>query len=161
MSLSEQEMQALVREGEGIDAGAAAHAEAAASGNLDANGNALPPPDPVDLTAAKAAEWFIVPKTLAWAITAIFPELAPHYSDAKCMELATAIVPVAEKYGWEGVGDAPELGLLVGTAFFCMPAYQVHKARQAAKLEAKKKDPARAVGEPEPLKVINGSEAGA
>lgn len=159
--MTEQEAQALVAEATAIDGAAAAHAEAAAAGNLDAKGNALPPPDPVDETAAKAAEWFIVPKTLAWAITAVFPELAEHYTDAKCMELATAIVPVADKYGWSGVGDAPELTLLVGTAFFCMPAYQAHQARQAAKKLAKKPAAPRAEGEPAPMKVINGSEAGA
>lgn len=157
--MTEQEMQALVREAEGIDAGAAAHAEAAANGQLDDKGQIIAPPDPVDETAAKAAEWFIVPKTLAWAITAIFPELAPHYSDEKCMELATAIVPVADKYGWSGVGNSPELALAMGTAFFCMPAYQAHKHRQAAKLEAKKKaEQPRATGE-QPLQVLNGSES--
>ncbi len=146
--MTPQEMEALVREGDAIDAGAAAHAEAAAAGNLDDKGQILAPPDPAILAAEKAAEWFLVPKTLAWAITTVFPELAPHYTDEKCMELATAIVPVADKYGWSGVGNSPELALAMGTAFFCMPAIQAHKARNAAKAKAKaEKEAPRAMGE--------------
>lgn len=146
--MTEQEMEALVREGEALDTGAAAYAEAAASGNLDDKGQIIAPPDPVDETAAKAAEWFIVPKTAAWAITAVFPELAEHYTDAKCMELATAIVPVAEKYGWSGVGNSPELALAMGTAFFCLPAVQAHRHRQAEKAKKAQQEQKRAEGEP-------------
>lgn len=131
--MSEQAMQALIREGEGIDAGQAAHDQAAAEGMIDDKGQIIVPPDD---SAARAAEWFLVPKTLAWAITAVFPELAPHYSDAKCMELAHAIVPVADKYGLGGPGDSPELTLLIGTGMFCAPAYLAYKARKAAKVEA-------------------------
>lgn len=146
--MTEQEMEALVREGEALDTGAAAYAEAAASGNLDDKGQIIAPPDPVDETAAKAAEWFIVPKTAAWAITAVFPELAEHYTDAKCMELATAIVPVADKYGWSGVGNSPELALAMGTAFFCLPAVQAHRHRQAEKAKKAQQEQKRAEGEP-------------
>lgn len=148
MSLTPQEMEALVREGDAIDANAAAHAQAAAEGNLDDKGQIMAPPDPAMMAAEKAQEWFLVPKTLAWAITTVFPELAPHYTDEKCMELANAIVPVADKYGWSGVGNSPELALAMGTAFFCMPAIQAHKARQAEKARIKaEKDKPRAVGE--------------
>lgn len=147
--MSPQEMEALVREADAIDAGAAAHAQAAAEGNLDAKGEIMAPPDPAAQAAEKAAEWFIVPKTMAWAITAVFPELAPHYTDDKCMELANAIVPVADKYGWSGVGNSPELALAMGTAFFCMPAIQAHRHRQAEKARIKAEtDKPRAVGEP-------------
>jgi hypothetical protein len=154
------EAEALLREASAIDQGAAAHAEAAATGNLDDKGQIIAPPPPADLLAEKAAEWYVVPKTLAWAITAVFPELAPHYSDEKCMELAKAIVPVADKYGWAGVGNSPEIALAMGTAFFCLPAYQAHKARQAEKAEkAKRERQPRATGQQEPLQAINGAEA--
>lgn len=126
--MTPQEAEALVREGSSIDAGEAAHAEAAASGMLDERGAIIIPDE-----AARAAEWFMVPKMLAWAITAVFPETAPHYTDAKCMELAAAIVPVADKYGLSGIGDSPELMLLMGTGMFCLPGYMAHKGRQAAR----------------------------
>lgn len=151
-----KQMEAMVRQADAIDAGAAAYETAAAEGNLDEKGNVLPPPDPVDLTAEKAAQWAIIPQTLAWAITAVFPETAPAYTPEKCMELANAIVPVADKYGWNGPGNSPELGLVLASAFFSMPAYMAYKTRQAAKAEAEAKKEPKIEGA-EPLQVINGS----
>jgi hypothetical protein len=152
-----KEMEALVREAGAIDAGATAYADAAASGQLDDKGQIVTP-DPVAQAADAAEEWVLIPKTLAWAITAVFPELAPHYTDDKCMELAHAIVPVAEKYGWSGVGNSPELGLVMAGAFFCLPAYQAHKHRQAERAKKKKEvEQPRAAGEPL-VQAINGSE---
>lgn len=123
--MTPQEAEALVREGAAIDAGAAAHSEAAAAGNLDDRGQIVAPDE-----NARALEWFMVPKVIAWAVTAVFPETAPAYSDAKCMELAHAIVPVADKYGLSGVGDSPELMLLLATGMFCAPGYLAHKGRK-------------------------------
>lgn len=126
--MTDQEMQALIAEGTAIDAGQAAHDAAAAEGRIDDKGGIIAP---VDETTAKAAEWFMIPKALAWAITSVFPETTPCFSDEKCMELAKAIVPVADKYGLNGPGDSPELALVVGTAFFCMPAVAAYKQRKA------------------------------
>lgn len=124
--MTEQEAQALIKEGAGIDTGEAAHAEAAAAGQLDGRGQIVAPdPD------ARAMEWFLIPKTIAWALTTIYPELAPHYTDAKCLELARAIVPVAEKYGINGMGESPELMLAIGCVGFGAPAYMAHRQRKA------------------------------
>jgi hypothetical protein len=127
--MTEQEAQALIREGEGIDQGAAAHAEAAAAGNLDEKGQIITPPDPM---IEKAAQWLIVPQMLAWAITAAMPETAAAYTPEKQMELARAFVPVADKYGWDGIGDAPELTLVMCSVAFCAPGFMAYKARKAA-----------------------------
>ncbi|RFP36151.1 hypothetical protein [Duganella sp. BJB476] len=129
--MTEQEAQALINAGGGIDAGEAAHAEAAATGMLDGRGQIVAE-DP----NAKAMEWFLVPKTVAWAITTIYPEVAEHYTDAKCLELAAAIVPVAEKYGLNGMGASPELMLVIGCIGFGAPAFIAHKARKKAEEEA-------------------------
>jgi hypothetical protein len=150
--MTEQEANALIAEGAGIDAGAAAHADAAATGNLDAKGNIMPAPDPNAELQAKAQNWFMVPKALAWAITAVFPETEPYYTDDKCMELAQAIVPVAEKYGLNGFQESPELMLVMGTAFFCAPGYGAYKTRRAVaeiveQAKAKGEDPKAAVAE--------------
>jgi hypothetical protein len=147
--MTEQEAQALIAEGAGIDAGAAAHAEAAATGNLDTKGNIIAAPDPNVELMEKAKNWFIIPKTLAWAITAVLPETAPAYTDDRCMELAKAIVPVADKYGWNGLDDSPELMLLMGSAMFCAPGYLAYKARQNAKKEAEAKARETGGGEPD------------
>jgi hypothetical protein len=158
--MTEQEMQALIKEGEGIDQGAVEHAEAAATGNLDDKGNIIAP---VDNTVERAMEWMIIPQTLAWAITAALPETAPAYTPEKCLELAKAFVPVADKYGWNGPGQSPELSLLMCGAMFTMPAFLAYKVRKDAAKEAAKLDngkdmtpQAPAAGEPI-LKPINGS----
>jgi hypothetical protein len=131
--MTEQDALSLLNEAGAIDAGEQANADALADGTMGANG-VITAPDP----NAAAMEWFIIPKTLAWAITAVFPELAPCYTDEKCMELAGAIVPVAEKYGISGIGDSPELTLLLGTGVFCAPAYLAYRERQAARAAAEK-----------------------
>lgn len=136
--MTELEMQALMREGASIDQGAAAHAEAAATGNLDDKGQIV---EAVDPTEAKAAAWMIIPQTLAWAITAAMPETGPAYTQEKCLELARAFVPVADKYGWDGIGDAPELTLIMCTVAFGAPGFVAYKARKAeadAKAKAEK-----------------------
>lgn len=156
--MSPQEMEAMVREGDALDAGVAAHQQAAAEGNLDGNGQIIAPPDPSILAEQRAAEWMIVPQTLAWAITAALPETAPAYTPEKCMELARAFVPVADKYGWNGPGESPELSLLLCSAMFCAPAYIAVKHRQAAAKAAKDEAPKRAEGE-QGVKAVNGSQA--
>lgn len=156
--MTPQEMEAMVREGDSLDAGVAAHAEAAATGQLDDKGQIIAPPDPVDLAEQRAAEWLIVPQTLAWAITAALPETAASYTPEKCMELARAFVPVADKYGWNGPGESPELSLILCSAMFCAPAYIAVKHRQAAAKEKKPEAQKRAEGE-QSISVVNGSQA--
>jgi hypothetical protein len=136
--MTEQDALALMAEAGALDAGQVQAAADAA--NPPAPGGAQAVAVPPELAAA--AEWFLIPKALAWALTAVFPETAPHYTDEKCMELAGAIAPVAEKYGLSGPGDSPELTLLMGTAFFCVPgylAYQQRKKATAAEGEAARK----------------------
>jgi hypothetical protein len=131
--MTEQEALTLMNEGAAIDQGEAVHQEAAAEGRIDPRGQIVEAdPD------AAAKEWFLIPKIIAWAVTTVYPETAPAYTDDKCMELARAIVPVASKYGINGIGDSPELTLLMGCGMFGAPAFLAHKARQAEKAEATK-----------------------
>jgi hypothetical protein len=114
---------------------AAMMAEAGAidAGQAQAEDEALNPPAPgAELVTVESAamEWFIIPKALAWAITTVFPETKPAYTDAACLELAGAIAPVAEKYGLNGPGDSPELTLLMATGMFCVPGYLAYKQRK-------------------------------
>jgi len=118
--MTEQEAQMLIAQGDGIDAEQVQHTQ-------DAMGVAQVAPNP----DAAAMEWFIVPKALAWLVATVFPETAPAYTDEKCLELARAIVPVAEKYGMNGPGDSPELTLLGAAAMFGMPGYMAYKKRKA------------------------------
>jgi len=134
--MTEAEANALIKEAESIDLGQAAHQEAAADGRVDEKGNIVPPP--VDNPDARAQAWLIIPQTIAWAITTAMPETAPAYTPERCMDLARAFVPVADKYGWDGIGDAPELTLAITTLAFAAPGFMAFKARKAVALEASK-----------------------
>jgi hypothetical protein len=124
--MTEQEMQALIQEGKAIDAGEAAHAEAAATGQLDMSGKIIAP----DADAA-AMEWMFIGEILGFVSKAIMPETAEYYTDAQSMTLARAFVPVAEKYGWSGNQMAPELGLAMAAFGFAMPAVMAYRERKA------------------------------
>lgn len=134
--MTEQEAQALMMQGAAIDQGEAAAAELAVTGTVaPAQAN----PD------AAAMEWLIVPEIIAWGITAVFPETLQHYSDEAKLNLARKIAPVAEKYGWNSPGDAPELGLAVGAIGFSMPAVLAYRARKEKAAEEAEKGAAGGV----------------
>lgn len=130
--MTEQDAKAIMAESAAIDQGQVVAAHDAANPPPPGGGPvvAVPP----ELSAA--AEWFMIPKAMAWAITAVLPELKSYYTDEVCMELATAIAPVAEKYGLNGPGDSPELTLLMATGMFCAPAYMVYSAKKAQAIAA-------------------------
>lgn len=132
-------MEALINQGAAIDSGAQVE-------QMESAGIVAPP------TGDNAAmEWLIVPQMLSFVITTIFPETKENYTLENNMELARAIVPVAEKYGWTGVGESPELMLGVAALGFSMPAILAYKTRKEAK--------ASAINQPEIQKdgAINGS----
>lgn len=127
----------LLMQGAALDQQGAAATEAAVGGVIDGQGNIVPAQ--ADPNAA-AMEWLIIPELMAWAITTALPETKEHYTQESKMELAQKIAPVAEKYGWNGPGDMPELGLAVGAIGFSMPAVLAYKTRkmqiEAARQEA-------------------------
>ncbi|ADJ63861.1 hypothetical protein Hsero_2362 [Herbaspirillum seropedicae SmR1] len=112
-------MQALIAQGDNIDAGTAQQAQAAIAG-----------PAPINPDAA-ALEWMMIPEALAFVICGMFPEVAPAYTEEAKLNLARKIAPVAEKHGWNGPGDSPELMLAVGAFGFSMPAIMAYRARKA------------------------------
>lgn len=137
--MTEQEAQALLMQGTAIDTSEAAFTDAAAAGLLDDRGRpmAAPVPDP----DAAAMEWVIIPQTLAWGIKLVFPEVAECYTQAAELDLARKIAPVAEKYGWNGPGNAPELALAIGAIGFSMPAVLAYKARKEKSLQEPENKP--------------------
>lgn len=133
--MDEKEFAQLAQQGAAIDAGEAAHADAAAAGLLDTRGNIMAvDPD------ARAMEWLIIPQMAAMVAKAVYPEVAHLYTDERCMEVARAFVPVADKYGWTGSQVGPEVGLIMAGVGFAAPAFMAHRARkaQAAKAELEK-----------------------
>lgn len=137
--MTEVEAQKFLLQGSAIDTTESAAAELAASGEVDASGKIVAPaaPDP----DAAAMEWLIVPQMMAWTIKMVFPEVAANYTPEAEMDLARKIVPVADKYGWNGPGNAPELALAVGAIGFSMPAILAYKARKENALEGPQNQP--------------------
>jgi hypothetical protein len=130
--MNEQAFEQLMAKGNAIDAGEQAHAEAEAAGLINERGQIMAPdPD------AKAMEWLIIPQMAAMVAKAIYPEVAHLYSDERCLEVARAFVPVADKYGWAGSQIGPEVGLIMAGIGFAAPAYMAHRARKAALVKDK------------------------
>lgn len=127
-------LEQMVAQGAALDAGAELE-------NQEAMGLIQPETDP----NAAAMEWLIVPQMLSFVIKTIYPETAAHYTEANEMQLAKAIVPVAEKYGWNGFNGSPEIMLGMAAVGFAMPAFLAHKARKQA--ETKKTENAQLVEE--------------
>src|SRR5262249_24003284 len=104
---------------------------APAAGAAPAPG-AVAQPTPDELRAKAAATWARLPFVFGRIIVKALPDLDATYNEAACMQWGEAMVPVAEKYGW----NAPELievTAAVATLSFVVPtAVAIAKARRAA-----------------------------
>lgn len=98
---------------------------------------------------AKAMAWAVIPTTLGKVLSMFAPELQAVYTPEACQEWGKSMVPVAEKYKWDGPSNLPELGLIISTASLAMPTVVIMKMRiaqmrQAAEAEARKQANAQA-----------------
>jgi len=95
------------------------------------------PPTPEQQEAAQALsdaekqamEWGMVAFTIGGALSMFAPELKQVYTQESCLKWGESVVPVAVKYGWNGPGNVPELGLLLSTAALVVPTVFVIRAR--------------------------------
>ena len=71
---------------------------------------------------ASARQWGSIAYMIGGALAMVAPELRQVYTERACMDWGRAVVPVADKYGWNGVGHLPELGLLIATAGLAVPS---------------------------------------
>ena len=72
----------------------------------DAGGEPAPSADP-------AESWAMVPAMIGSALGMALPELREVYSEQACRAWGAAMVPVADKYGWDAdTIMGPEVGLL-------------------------------------------------
>lgn len=87
--------------------------------------------------AEQAREWGAIAYMIGGALGMMAPELKAVYTESACMKWGEAVVPVAQKYGWDGPGGVPEIGLLIATAGLAVPSYLVIRMK-LAQLEAAK-----------------------
>lgn len=90
----------------------------------------------VDQAEEQAREWGAIAYMIGGALSMLAPELKAVYTETACMKWGESVVPVAQKYGWDGPGGVPEIGLLIATAGLAVPSYLVIRAKLAQAKEA-------------------------
>jgi hypothetical protein len=95
----------------------------------------------------QAQEWAAIAFMVGGALRIIEPSLERVYTEQACVAWGASVVPVAEKYGWNGPGSVPELGLLIATAGLAVPSYlairaKVESLRAAREAQERAKRPA-------------------
>ncbi len=88
-----------------------------------------------DQRAAQAAEWAALAQLVGGALALLAPELTHIYTPAACERWGASVVPVAEKYGWNGPNSIPEIGLAIATAGLAVPSFILIR-QNLAKLRA-------------------------
>lgn len=86
--------------------------------------------------SSQGEQWAMVPAMIGAALAMALPDLKEVYSESACRAWGDAMVPVAEKYGWNADALAcPEVGLLCASLPLLMGtvgAVQKHKAAALA-----------------------------
>lgn len=85
---------------------------------------------------AEAQAWAMIPAAIGSVLSMFAPELQAVYTEDACQRWGERMVPVAEKYGWNGPTNLPEVGLLIATASMAMPTVLVLRVKLAAMREA-------------------------
>lgn len=100
----------------------------------------------VDQADEQAREWGAIAYMIGGALSILAPELKAVYTEAACMKWGEAVVPVSQKYGWDGPAGVPEIGLFIASAGLAVPSYMVIRAKLAQIKAAKEAaDQARTV----------------
>lgn len=86
---------------------------------------------------AGAREWGAIAYMIGGALSMLAPELKPVYTEDRCLAWGTSVMPVAEKYGWNGPGSIPELGLAISTLGFAVPTALIIRSKLAELKEAR------------------------
>lgn len=82
-----------------------------------------------DTLDTQAREWGAIAYTVGGALAMLAPELKQVYTEDACFSWGRSAAVVAEKHGWGGPGDVPEIGLLISTAGLAVPSYLAIRMR--------------------------------
>lgn len=90
----------------------------------------------------QAQQWAMLPAIVGSALSMALPELRAVYTPQACEAWGAAMVPVADKYGWNCDGIiGPELALLAATVPFAFGTFAAVKARRADEEKQAKEKP--------------------
>lgn len=94
--------------------------------------------DPIN----QARAWGVLAFSVGGMLSIIAPELKGVYTEDACLAWGTAVVPVAEKYGWSGPSNVPELGLILATLPLAVPSFFImrERLRELRKAKAQAED---------------------
>lgn len=84
-----------------------------------------------------AREWGAIAFMIGGAVGMFVPEVKPIYTEDACLNWGRAMMPVAEKRGWNSPSALPELGLLIATMGMVVPTVMLVRAKVAAIREGK------------------------
>jgi hypothetical protein len=93
-----------------------------------------------------ARNWGMLMFTIGQAFCMLAPELKPVYSEERCLQFGEAAYPVAEKYGWNGPSNIPELALCLSLFTFALPTWMVIRQRMADLKDSKDGSPLAKLG---------------
>ena len=79
-----------------------------------------------------ARQWGSIAYMIGGALAMVAPELRHVYTERACLDWGRAVVPVADKYGWNGPNRLPELGLLIATMGLAVPSVLAIRAAASA-----------------------------
>lgn len=101
-------------------------------------------PEPAQVDPAES--WAQIPMMVGSLLSIAMPELKQAYTPENCMNWGAAMVPLAEKYGWDGnsvlARFAPEIGVVVASLPLVLPTVAAIKARRPIDVPAREvKDP--------------------
>lgn len=118
-------------------------------GEVDADG----PPTPeqaqaqaaADTMDANAREWGTIAYMIGGALSMLAPELRQVYSEDACYAWGQSAATVAQKYGWDGPANVPEISLAISTVGLAVPSFLAIRLRlsqlQAAREQAQRRAP--------------------
>lgn len=79
--------------------------------------------------AYQAKAWGAMAYSVGAMLSIIAPELKSVYTEDACLAWGHSVVPVAEKYGWNGPSSVPELGLLMATVPLALPSFFIIRGK--------------------------------
>lgn len=84
-----------------------------------------------------AREWGMIMFMIGGGLAMIAPELRKVYTEEACAAWGASVMPVSEKYGWDGPGSIPEVGLAISTIGLAVPSVLAIRAKLAELKEAR------------------------